>query len=87
MLSIVNPKLERNGAATVTRSLVKLLALPQFGAQVECLPVRAEPIKWRRLAQARSLLGSLVSTRAHHAKCSVFARAQSDPDWHPSEPL
>jgi glycosyltransferase involved in cell wall biosynthesis len=62
MLSIVNPYLERNGAATVTRGLLKLLALPPLEAQIDCVPVRAEPFRWHRLAQARSLLLGLVST-------------------------
>jgi glycosyltransferase involved in cell wall biosynthesis len=56
MLSIVNPRVERNGAATVTRGLLKLLALPPLEAQIDCVPVRAEPLRWHRLAQARSLL-------------------------------
>lgn len=61
MLSIVNPHMERNGAATITRGLLKLLALPPFEAQVDCVPVRAEPRRWHRLAQARSLLFSSVT--------------------------
>lgn len=61
MLSIVNPQVEYNGAATVTRGLLKLLASPPFEARVDCVPVRAEPLRWRRLAQARSLLLSSVS--------------------------
>jgi hypothetical protein len=61
MLSIVNPMVERNGASTVTRGLLKLLALPPLQAQVECVPVRAEPVRWHRLAQARGLLRSSLS--------------------------
>jgi hypothetical protein len=61
MLSIVNPHVERNGAATVTRGLLKLLALPPLEAQVDCVPVRAEPLRWHRLAQARSLLFRPIS--------------------------
>jgi len=61
MLSIVNPYLERNGAATVTRGLLNMLALPPLEAQVDCIPVRAEPLRWHRLAQARSLLRCSVS--------------------------
>lgn len=62
MLSIVNPKAERNGAATVTQGLLKLLALPPFQAQVDFVPVRAEPPRWGRIARARSLVGGMVST-------------------------
>ncbi len=62
VLSIVNPHLERNGAATVTRGLLKLLEMPPFRAQVECVPVRAEPLRWRRLAHARSLIDSSFRT-------------------------
>jgi hypothetical protein len=61
MLSIVNPQVERNGAATVTRGLLKLLATPALEAQVDCVPVRAVPHRWHRLVQARSVLFSLVS--------------------------
>jgi glycosyltransferase involved in cell wall biosynthesis len=61
MLSIVNPQVERNGAATVTRGLLKALELPPLRAQVECIPVRTEPRRWHRLAQARSLIGSLAT--------------------------
>jgi hypothetical protein len=54
MLSIVNPQVERNGAATVTRGLLKLLALPPpFEAQVGCVPVRAEPRRWHRLVRVQ----------------------------------
>ena len=62
MLSIVNPQIECNGAATVTRGLLKLLTSPPFDAQVDCLPVRAQPLRWHRLAQARSLLHGSLST-------------------------
>lgn len=61
VLSIVNPEVERNGAATVTRGLLRLLASPSFQAQIHCIPVRAQPRKWHRLAQATSLLKSSVS--------------------------
>jgi hypothetical protein len=62
MLSIVNPLVERNGASTVTRGLLKLLGLPPFQAQVECVPVRDEPVRWHRLAQTRSLVRSSLSS-------------------------
>jgi Glycosyl transferases group 1 len=62
MLSIVNPIVERNGASTVTRGLLKLLASPPFQAQVECVPVRQQPVRWHRLAQARSLVRSSLSS-------------------------
>jgi hypothetical protein len=62
MLSIVNPRLERNGAATVTRGLLKLLALRPLDAAVTCLPARTKPVRWHRLVQARSLALSSVST-------------------------
>lgn len=61
ILSIVNPEVERNGAATVTRGLVKVLSLPSFRADVDLIPVRSEPRKWHRLAQVRGVLGSFVS--------------------------
>lgn len=61
MLSIVNPAVERNGASTVTRGLIKLLTAPPLQAQVECLPVRVEPVRWHWLAQARSLVRSSLS--------------------------
>ena len=61
MLSIVNPAVERNGASTVTRGLLKLLKLPPFRAHVELVPVRAEPVRWHQLMQARSLLRSCLS--------------------------
>jgi hypothetical protein len=61
MLSIVNPQVERNGAATVTRGLLQMLAMPPLEAQVDCVPVRSEPHRWHRLAQARSLAFSSVS--------------------------
>jgi polysaccharide biosynthesis protein PslH len=62
MLSIVNPHSEFNGAATVTRGLLKMLALSPLEACVDCVPVRAEPPRWHRLVQARSLLLSPFST-------------------------
>jgi len=62
VLSIVNPEVERNGAATVTRGLLKLLKLASFPSQVDCIPVRSELLKWRRFAQAYSLVQSSVST-------------------------
>ena len=61
MLSIVNPHVERNGAATVTRGLLKLLAMPPLEAQVDCVPVRAIPHRWHRVVQARSVLFSVIS--------------------------
>jgi len=61
LLSIVNPEMERNGAATVTRGLLKVLRSPLLHADVDCVPVRIAPRKWHRWAQARSLLESLVS--------------------------
>ena len=88
MLSIVNPGVERNGAATVTRGLLKLLALPPLEAQVDCVPVRAEPPRCHRLAQARSLLlGSFSSLPAKAAflysqefRDKVAARVGGVPD-------
>ena len=56
MLSIVNPSVERNGASTVTRGLIRLLEAHPIGAKVDCLPARAQPFRWPRLAQARSLI-------------------------------
>ena len=61
MLSIVNPA-EHNGAASVTRGLLKLLASPPLEAQVDCVPVRSKPLRYHRLAQARSLFHGSVST-------------------------
>jgi glycosyltransferase involved in cell wall biosynthesis len=61
VLSIVNPDVERNGAATVTRGLFKLLAMPSFRAEIHCIPVRTAPRRWHRLAQAASLLKSSLS--------------------------
>jgi glycosyltransferase involved in cell wall biosynthesis len=61
ILSIVNPEVERNGAATVTRGFMKVLRAPPFRAVLDSLPVRKEPRKWHRLAQARSVLVSFVS--------------------------
>ena len=61
VLSIVNPYVERNGAATVTRGLFKLLAMPPFRAQIHCIPVRTAPRRWHRLAQATSLIKSSIS--------------------------
>jgi len=61
MLSIVNPSVERNGASTVTRGLLKALALPPFRSQIDCLPMRDTPVRWRRTAQVRSLLAGLIS--------------------------
>jgi Glycosyl transferases group 1 len=61
MLSIVNPEVERNGASTVTRGLTRLLTLPPLKAQVDCLPVHAEPVRRRWLAQLRSLARSSFS--------------------------
>jgi glycosyltransferase involved in cell wall biosynthesis len=61
ILSIVNPEVERNGAATVTRGFMKALSSPPLEAVLDCIPVRSEPRKWHRLAQARSVLESFVS--------------------------
>jgi polysaccharide biosynthesis protein PslH len=61
ILSIVNPEAERNGAATVTRGLLKVLRAPPFRAVLDLIPVQSEPRKWHRLAQARSVLVSFVS--------------------------
>ncbi|HEY1757607.1 MAG TPA: glycosyltransferase [Bryobacteraceae bacterium] len=57
----MNPETERNGAATVTRGLLKLLEKPPLRAQVDCIPVRPDPRKYHRLAQVGSLIGSLAS--------------------------
>ena len=74
LLSIVNPVVERNGASTVTRGLVRLLESPPLGARVECLAVRAEPVRRHRLAQARALLrGALSSLPAKPA--FLYSRA------------
>jgi hypothetical protein len=61
MLSIVNPIVERNGASTVTRGLLKLLASPPLKADVDCIPVRRQPSGWHRLMQIRSLTHSRFS--------------------------
>lgn len=61
MLSLVNPWTEKNGAATVTRGLLKLLALPPLRARCDCEPVRPAPPRFRRLAQARSVFQSFVT--------------------------
>ena len=61
LLSIVNPLCEQNGASTVTRGLIKLLARPPLQAAVECIPVRDQPVRWLRAAQGFSVLRSLVS--------------------------
>lgn len=61
ILSIVNPEVERNGASTVTRGLMKGLRSPPFQAVLDCMPVRNAPRKWHRLAQARSVLASFIS--------------------------
>jgi hypothetical protein len=61
MLSIVNPVVERNGASTVTRGLIKLLESSLPGAAVDLIPARPSPLRWHRLAQARSLLTSAFS--------------------------
>jgi glycosyltransferase involved in cell wall biosynthesis len=57
----VNPEVERNGAATVTRGLLKVLNSQPFGAEVDFIPFHREPRKWHRLAQARSVLQAFVS--------------------------
>lgn len=77
ILSIVNPEVERNGAATVTRGLLKVLTLPSSPADVDFLPVRSEPRKWHRLAQLRSVLVSLLSdlpAKAAFLKSREFLR-------------
>jgi hypothetical protein len=61
ILSIVNPEVDRNGAATVTRGLMKALSSPPFRAVLDSIPVRREPHKWHRIAQARSVVVSFVS--------------------------
>jgi glycosyltransferase involved in cell wall biosynthesis len=61
ILSIVNPEVERNGAATVTRGFMKALSSPPLRAALDSIPVRSGPRKWHRLAQARSVLQSFVS--------------------------
>jgi hypothetical protein len=73
ILSIVNPEAERNGAATVTRGLLKVLSSPPFLAVLDSIPVRREPRKWHRLAQARSVLVSFVSDLPAKA---VFLRSR-----------
>ncbi len=66
MLSIVNPSVERNGASTVTRGLIRLLEAHPIGAKVDCLPARAQPFRWPRVAQARSFIhrGSTLPLKA-----------------------
>jgi hypothetical protein len=61
MPSIVDPASDRNGASTVTRGLLHLVAAPPLGAQVEVVAARSLSPGWRRLRQARSLLGSEFS--------------------------
>lgn len=73
ILSIVNPEVERNGAATVTRGLLKALSLPPFQAVLDSIPARSEPRKWHRLAQASSVLVSFVSDLPAKA---VFLRSR-----------
>lgn len=61
ILSIVNPEVERNGAATVTRGLIKALSSPPFRSVLHSIPVRREPRKWHSFAQARSVVMSFIS--------------------------
>lgn len=58
MPSIVNPWVERNGASTVTRGLIRLLAMPPLEIAVNVVPACERPIRWRRAMQVRSLAGS-----------------------------
>ena len=68
MPSIVNPYSEPNGAAAVTRGLLKALTCFPLDAQVDCIPARTTPFRWHRLGQARSLiLGSISSLPAKAA--------------------
>ncbi len=62
MPSIVNPESERNGAATVTRGLMKALSLPALAAEVDCTPVRFQPPRRPQLRQFCSLVQASVSS-------------------------
>jgi hypothetical protein len=61
VLTIVNPEIERNGAASVTRGLLQCLTRPPMRASVVCIPVRERPRRWHRVAQVVSLLRSAYS--------------------------
>jgi hypothetical protein len=61
LLSIVNPEVEHNGAASVTRGLLKCLTAPPLRASVECIPAKQEPHRWHRTAQLASLIKSSYS--------------------------
>ena len=73
VLSIVNPEVERNGAASVTRGLLKSLTCPPLRASVECIPVRQRPRRWHGVAQFASLLRSACSGLPSKA---VFLRSR-----------
>lgn len=61
MPSIVDPASELNGASTVTRGLIEMLASPPLGARADVVAVRSVPPKRRGLRQASSLLRSAFS--------------------------
>jgi hypothetical protein len=61
MPSIVDPSADVNGAATVSRGLVKLLRQFPLNATVDLAPARSEPTRHRGLRQLASIARGLVS--------------------------
>jgi glycosyltransferase involved in cell wall biosynthesis len=61
VLTIVNPEIERNGAASVTRGLLQCLTRPPLRASLVCIPARQRPRKWHRVSQFVSLLRAAYS--------------------------
>jgi hypothetical protein len=62
MPSIVDHATDCNGASTVTRGLVKMLASAPLSAQVESVPVKNPSPRWRQLVRAASFIRAAASS-------------------------
>lgn len=62
LLSIIDPAVDRGGAGTVTRALIRLLQQEPLNARVECIHPKSVFQSLHRVRQLRSVAKSLVSS-------------------------
>jgi hypothetical protein len=81
MPSIVDHTTDCNGASTVTRGLVKMLASAPLSAQVESVPVKNPPPRWRQVVRAASFIRAAASSlpaKASYVYSQHFRRSITD---------
>jgi hypothetical protein len=62
MPSIVDHAIDCNGASTVTRGLVKMLSSAPLSAQIDSVPVKSPPLRWRQAVRAASVIRAAASS-------------------------